>query len=83
MIELNGRTTVLQFAVFLTQWLLMIIGFYLLAIVIAPLKVVEPTFAYERYLNAALKAFVALLMSVFWLYIWDRQVRVFFYRKNQ
>ncbi len=83
MIKLNGRTTTLQFLVFLTQWLLMIIGFYLLAIVIAPLRVVEPTLAFGRYLDAALKAVVALLMSVFWLYLWDRQVRVFFYRRNR
>ncbi len=83
MIELNSRTIVLQFVVFLIQWSLMIVGFYILAFEIAPFRVVDPTFAFERYFDAALKAVVGLLMSVFWLYVWDRQVRVFFYRKNQ
>ncbi len=83
MIKLNGRTIVLQFSVFLTQWLLMIIGFYLLAMVIAPLRVVDTAFAFERYLDSALKGVIGVLMSVSWLYLWDRQVRVFFYRKNR
>ena len=77
---MNSRTVLMQFLVFLTQWILMLLGFYLLALVIAPAKVLDPAFAFGRYFDAAFKATSALVMSLLWLFIWDRQVRAFFYR---
>ena len=83
MSRLNSRTVLMQFLVFLTQWILMLLGFYLLAVVIAPARVLDSAFAFERYFDAALKATFALMMSVLWLFIWDRQVKVFFYRRKE
>ena len=80
----GGRITVaLQFLVFLTQWTLMILGFGLLATVVAPSRFLPPQIEDARYADAAIKGLVALVMSVFWLLVWDRQVRFFFYRKKR
>jgi len=81
---ISGRITVaLQFLVFLTQWVLMIAGFGLLAMEVAPSRLFPPGIENARYADAAIKGFVALVMSVFWLMVWDRQVRFFFYRKRR
>jgi len=79
----GGRKTVaLQFLVFLTQWTLMIAGFGLLATEVAPSRLLPAGIENARYADAAIKGLVALVMSVFWLLVWDRQVRFFFYRKK-
>ncbi len=61
----------------------MLCGFYLLAEVIAPVRLFGSTFEFGKYVDAALKALAALLMSVTWLLLWDRQVRFLFFRKDR
>ncbi|HEX9430126.1 MAG TPA: hypothetical protein VF944_07080 [Candidatus Bathyarchaeia archaeon] len=79
---LNQRAIALQLIVFLTQWGLMITGFGILALIVAPLRVqFDPSLG--RYFDAAVKAMIALVLSIFWLFIWDRQVRLYFYRKKE
>lgn len=79
---MNQRAIALQLIIFAIQWGLMIIGFAILALVIAPLHLpADPSLG--RYFDAGLKAIIALVLSVSWLYIWDRQVRVYFYRKGE
>jgi len=80
--KLNHRAVALQLLVFITQWGLMIIGFGILAIVVAPLGLqLDPSLG--RYFDAATKAMIALVLSISWLFIWDRQVRLYFYRKRE
>ncbi len=78
---MNQRAIALQLFVFLTQWALMIIGFGILALLVAPLRLTDLTVG--RYFDAAVKAALALVLSVSWLFIWDRQVRLYFYRKRE
>ena len=79
---LNQRAITLQLIVFITQWALMIIGFGILALVVAPLRIqLDPSLG--RYFDAAVKGMIALLLSISWLFIWDRQVRLYFYRKKE
>ncbi len=79
--KMNQRAIALQLAIFVVQWGLMILGFGVLALIIAPLRVpADPSIGH--YFEAALKAIIALGLSVFWLLIWDRQVRAYFYRKK-
>jgi len=60
----------------------MITGFGILALLVAPLHIpVDPTLG--RFFGAAVKAAIALVLSITWLSIWDRQVRLSFYRKNE
>ena len=80
---MTQRIVTLQFLVFLVQWALMLSGFYLLALVVAPAKLVGSTFEFGKYVDAGLKALVALSMSVFWLFIWDKQVRTLLFRKEK
>lgn len=80
---LNRRAVVLQLVVFVTQWGLMIIGFGILSLLIAPLRFLEPDVPLGRYFDAGLKAFLALLLSVAWLFIWYGQVRFYFYRRGK
>ncbi len=61
----------------------MIAGFGLLAIVIAPAQIFPSSIASYRYVEAGLKALIALVMSIFWLFVWDRQVRFLFYRRDR
>ena len=79
---LNQRAVALQLLVFVTQWGLMIIGFGILAVVVAPLRLqLDPSLG--RYFDAGVKAMIALVLSISWLFIWDRQVRLYFYRKRE
>ena len=79
---LNQRAVALQLLVFGTQWGLMIIGFGILALVVAPLRLqLDPSLG--RYFDAGVKAMIALVLSISWLFIWDRQVRLYFYRKKE
>jgi hypothetical protein len=80
---LNRKAVVLQLAVFVTQWGLMIIGFGILSLAIAPLRFLEPNVPLGRYFDAGLKALFALLLSVAWLFIWYGQVRFYFYRRGK
>ncbi len=66
---------------FVTQWGLMIIGFGILSLVVAPLRLLDPGLPFGRYFDAGVKALLALVLSVAWLFIWDRQVRLYFYRR--
>ncbi len=68
--------------IFSAQWLLMIFGFGLLVVVLAPARLVPSYVAYDRYLDSTVKAGAALGMSVFWLYVWDRQVRRLVYKEE-
>jgi 4-amino-4-deoxy-L-arabinose transferase-like glycosyltransferase len=80
--NMNQRAIALQFLIFVMQWGLMIIGFGILALIIAPLRLpTDPSLG--RYFDAGLKALIALVLSVSWLFIWDRQVRNYFYRKGE
>jgi 4-amino-4-deoxy-L-arabinose transferase-like glycosyltransferase len=79
---MNQRAIALQLIIFVIQWGLIIIGFGILALVIAPLRLpTDPSLG--RYFDAGLKALIALVLSVSWLFIWDRQVRIYFYRKGE
>ncbi len=79
---LNQRAVALQLLVFGTQWGLMIIGFGILAVVVAPLRLqLDPSLG--RYFDAGAKAMIALVLSISWLFIWDRQVPLYFYRKKE
>jgi hypothetical protein len=80
--KLNQRAIALQLIVFVTQWGLMILGFGILALLVAPLRLqLDPSLG--RYFDAGVKALIALILSISWLYIWDRQVRLYFYRKRE
>ncbi|OLD14647.1 MAG: hypothetical protein AUI50_01730 [Crenarchaeota archaeon 13_1_40CM_2_52_14] len=60
----------------------MIVGFGILALLVAPLRIqVDPSLG--RYFDAGVKAMIALVLSISWLFIWDRQVRLYFYRKRE
>jgi len=80
--RLNQRAVALQLLVFVTQWGLMIIGFGILALVVAPIRI-QSNPSLGRYFDAAAKAMIALVLSISWLFIWDRQVRLYFYRKRE
>ena len=68
--------------IFSVQWVLMIVGFGLLAEIIAPIRLIPSLVAYDRVLDSAVKTGTALVMSVFWLYLWDRQVRRLLFRRE-
>ena len=55
----------------------------MLAVVIAPAQIFPSSIASYRYVEAGLKALIALVMSIFWLFVWDRQVRFLFYRRDR
>jgi len=60
----------------------MILGFGILALLVAPLRLqLDP--GPGRYFDAGVKAMIALVLSTSWLFIWDRQVRLYFYRKRE
>lgn len=80
---MNWRVLILQLGIFGTQWVLMILGFGILTRVVAPLKLFGPGLFFGGYFDAGIKALIALGLSVFWLFLWDRQVRYFFYRHNK
>ena len=69
--------------IFSVQWVLMMVGFGLLAEVIVPTRLIPSFVAYDRVLDAAVKASTALVMSVFWLYLWDRQVRRLVFKRER
>ncbi len=80
---MNRRAVALQLVVFATQWGLMIVGFGILSLVIAPLRFLEPNIPLGRYFDAGVKALFALVLSVTWLFIWHGQVRFYFCRRGK
>ena len=72
-----------EVGVFVTQWGLMLLGFGILTEIVAPLNLIDPTLSLGRYFDAGVKGLVALVLSVAWLFIWDRQVRLYFQRRRK
>lgn len=72
-----------QLGIFVTQWGLMILGFGILTKLVAPLRLLGPNIVFGSYFDAGLKAVIALGFSIIWLFLWDRQVRFYFYRNRR
>ena len=80
---MNIRAVGYELVVFVTQWGLMLFGFGVLTKFIAPLNLVSPSMFLGLYFDAAVKGLVALVLSVTWLFVWDRQVRLYFHRRGK
>ncbi|OLD55688.1 hypothetical protein AUI46_03780 [archaeon 13_1_40CM_2_52_13] len=80
---MNRRAVGYELVVFVTQWVLMLIGFGVLTRFVAPLNLLNPSLSLGLYFDAAAKALIALVLSVTWLFIWDRQVRLYFHRRGK
>jgi hypothetical protein len=78
---MNSRAVGYELVVFVTQWGLMLLGFGVLTKFVAPLNLLNPSLSLDLYFDAAVKALIALILSVAWLFIWDRQVRLYFHRR--
>jgi len=72
-----------ELVVFVTQWGLMLGGFGILTKFVAPLNLLNPSLSLGLYFDAAVKALIALVLSVTWLFVWDRQVRLYFHRRGK
>ena len=80
---MNTRVIAYQIGIFTIQWGLMLLGFGILTRIIAPIHLLGSGLPFGSYFDAGIKALIALSLSVVWLYIWDRQVRYYFYRHNK
>jgi hypothetical protein len=80
---MNSRAIGYEVVAFVSQWGLMLLGFGILTRFVAPLNLLNPSLSLGLYFDAAVKAIVALLLSVAWLFIWDRQVRIYFVRRRR
>jgi len=80
---MNRRAVGNELVVFVTQWGLMLVGFGILTKFVAPLNLLNPSLSLGLYFDAAVKALVALVLSVTWLFVWDRQVRLYFHRRGK
>ena len=80
---MNIRAVGYELVVFVTQWGLMLFGFGVLTKFIAPLNLVSPSMFLGLYFDAAVKGLFALVLSVTWLFVWDRQVRLYFHRRGK
>ena len=80
---MNARAVGYELVVFATQWGMMLLGFGILTEIVAPLNLLDPILALGRYFDAGVKGLVALVLSVAWLFIWDRQVRLYFQRPTK
>ena len=80
---MNIRAVGYELVVFVTQWGLMLFGFGVLTKFIAPLNLVSPSMFLGLYFDAAVKGLIALVLSVTWLFVWDRQVRLYFHRRGK
>jgi peroxiredoxin family protein len=78
---MNTRAVGYELVVFVTQWGLMLLGFGMLTKFVAPLNLLNPSLSLGLYFDAGAKALIALVLSVTWLFIWDRQVRLYFHRR--
>jgi hypothetical protein len=80
---MNTRAISYEIVVFVSQWGLMLLGFGILTKLVAPLDLLNPSLSLGLYFDAAIKALIALVLSVAWLFIWDRQVRLFFRKRGK
>ena len=81
---MNNKAIVYHLVIFFVQWGLMILGFGILSRVVAHLTLLDDsTIPFAHILDAGFKATVALIMSLAWLFIWDKQVRLYFYRRSR
>jgi hypothetical protein len=80
---MNTRAIGYELVVFFSQWGLMLLGFGILTKLVAPLDLLNPSLSLGLYFGAAVKALIALVLSVAWLFIWDRQVRLYFRRRGK
>jgi hypothetical protein len=80
---MNIRVVAYQLGIFVIQWGLMILGFGILTKIVAPFKLLAPTLPLGTFFDAGVKALVALAFSIIWLFVWDRQVRYYFYRHRR
>jgi hypothetical protein len=80
---MNTRAIGYELVVFVSQWGLMLLGFGILTKLVAPLDLLNPSLSLGLYFDAAIKALIALVLSVSWLFIWDRQVRLYFVRRGK
>ena len=78
---MNNRAVGYELIVFVTQWSLMLLGFGILTKFVAQLNLLNPSLSLDLYFDAAVKGLIALILSVSWLFIWDRQVRLYFPRR--
>ncbi|OLB70839.1 hypothetical protein AUI06_05700 [archaeon 13_2_20CM_2_52_21] len=78
---MNKRAVGYELVVFVTQWGLILIGFGILTKLVAPLNLLDTTLSLGRIFDAGMKGLIALILSVAWLFIWDRQVRRYFQRR--
>src|SRR2546425_4281031 len=81
--DMNKPAVGYELVVFTTEWGLMLLGFGILTKFVAPLNLLSPTLYLGLYFDAAAKALIALVLSVTWLFIWDRQVRFYFRRRGK
>lgn len=75
---MNNRAVGYELTVFTSMWGLMLLGFGILTKFVAPLNLLNPSLSLGLYFDAAVKGLIALVLSVAWLFIWDRQVRFYF-----
>ena len=76
------RVVILQCLIFTVEWALMLLGLGLIVAFVVPFTLIPESSLINRYFDAAVQAFIGLLLSLLWLYIWDRQVRIFFFRRS-
>lgn len=79
---MNTRAVGYEIIVFTSMWGLMLLGFGILTKFVAPLNLLNPSLSLGLYFDAAVKGLIALVLSVAWLFIWDRQVRFYFRRRG-
>ena len=77
------KVVALQSLIFTVEWGLMLVGFGLISVLIVPYPIFPENGSIYRLLNAGLKALFGLMLSLVWLFLWDRQVRIFFYRRRE
>ncbi len=80
---MNQRALAYQALIFSVQWLLMIAGFVILVHPVLNIKIFESNVSLGEYVDAGIKAMIAFALSVVWLFLWDKQVRLLFYRKTR
>jgi len=80
---LRLKVVALQSLIFTVEWGLMLVGFGLISVLIVPYPIFPESGSIYRLLNAGLKAVFGLMLSLVWLFIWDRQVRIFFYPRRE
>jgi hypothetical protein len=76
---LKLKVVALQSLIFTVEWGLMLVGFGLISVLIVPYPIFPESGSIYRFLNAGLKALFGLMLSLVWLFVWDRQVRTLLY----